>query len=205
MRFDPVLAGIAGHVPADAAEAANRRFILDYLGRGGNPFDRRRFDPGHLTASAFVLDAAGECLLMLHHRRLGLWLQPGGHGEPGEGVPLAIATREVLEETGIAGLAPHPGAASPFDLDVHAIPARASADPTRAEPAHRHLDIRFLLRAPPEATPHANAESRAVRWVPLPEAVVLAGRDPGLVRAIGKIGRLLGVPPAAAIGVGGGR
>jgi len=162
------------HRPADAVEAAHRDAILLFLGSGGDPFDRRRYIPGHLTGSAFVLDAARNHLLLLHHAKLDRWLQPGGHAEAGETDPLAVAMREAREETGIPAT---PISETPFDLDVHVIPAR------KDEPAHLHLDIRYLLKAPPGAGPRASAESKDIRWV----AWADVGGDAGMLRAVEKI------------------
>ena len=170
---------IGDHAATDPKEVRDRELILGHLQTPGNPFDRGRFLPGHLTGSAFVLDEGGRGLLMVHHARLGKWLQPGGHGEAGETDPFAVALREVLEETGLSSLRPHPGARQPFDLDVHAIPARPGG-----EPAHLHLDIRYALLAAPGQVPRASAESQAVAWVPLEEA---AARTPDLVRAVAKL------------------
>jgi 8-oxo-dGTP pyrophosphatase MutT (NUDIX family) len=109
---------------------------------------------GHLTASALVVDAAGERALLTLHAKLGRWLQLGGHVD-GDGNLAGAALREAREESGLAGLSIE---ADPIDLDVHLIPARAS------EPAHLHLDTRFLVHAAPGARERASAESRAVRW-----------------------------------------
>lgn len=184
MERSALLRLIQDHRPADAKEAADRETILAFLKGPGDFFDRRRFDPGHLTGSAFILDAAGRHLLLVHHAKLGRWLQPGGHGEPGETDPFAVARREAEEETGIAGLVPLPaggGPPTPFDLDVHLIPTRGD------EPVHRHLDIRYLFAAPDGADPRVNAESRAARWVPLPVLAAASDTDPSVVRAARKI------------------
>ena len=176
-----ILRAVQDHIPSDEKEARDREAILAHLDSGGDPFDRRRYDPGHLTGSAFVLDAAGRRLVLVHHARLGRWLQPGGHGEPGESDPLAVAMREAREETGIEGLRPHPKVSGLFDLDVHEIPAR------KDEPAHLHLDLRFALVAPSGAEPKASAESKEVLWADLEGGLA----DPDLARAMAKL-RILG-------------
>ena len=168
---------VEAHVPADPKEAKDRETVLAFLKTGGDPYDRRRFDPGHLTGSAFVLDAPGQRLVLVHHAKLGRWLQPGGHGEPGERDPYAVAMREAREETGIPDLTTHPKFPGLFDLDVHGIPAR------KDEPAHLHLDMRFVLLAPPGAEPRASSESREVRWSALNEGLA----DPDLARALIKL------------------
>jgi 8-oxo-dGTP pyrophosphatase MutT (NUDIX family) len=97
-------------------------------------------------------------VLLVHHRKLGRWLQPGGHAD-GEADLLQVALREAREETGLARLATRPGG-DPLDLDIHEIPAHGD------EPPHLHLDVRFLLVAAAGETPRASEESTAVRWVP---------------------------------------
>jgi 8-oxo-dGTP pyrophosphatase MutT (NUDIX family) len=120
----------------------------------------RSCQPGHVTGSAWVVSADRTRVLLVHHRKLDRWLQPGGHAD-GEPDPLAVALREAREETGLVRLAPLPGEAGrlPLDIDVHPIPARGR------EPAHLHHDIRFLLVAAPGQVPRASAESTAIAWV----------------------------------------
>jgi 8-oxo-dGTP pyrophosphatase MutT (NUDIX family) len=174
-----LLQDLRRHVPVDEHEARSLARIVAHVEGGGDLFDRRRWD-GHLTGSAFILDASGERLLLLFHRKLNRWLQPGGHGEPGETDPLAVARREALEESGIAGLALHPRAPGLFDVDVHPIPARGE------ELAHEHLDLRYLFVAPPGATlAPAEGESRQLAWVPLPEVAAIS--DASVARAARKL------------------
>jgi len=170
------------HHPAGESEAADLRRIVEFVRRHPDPFDRRIAE-GHLTGSALVVSAAGDRVLLLHHRRLDRWLQPGGHAEPGETSGEQVALREAFEETGIADLALHPSAPRPLDVDVHDIPARGD------EPAHEHLDLRYLVVAPDEATITPDlAELHAVRWVAWDEVSAL-GPDRGLRRALAKARR----------------
>jgi len=108
------------------------------LARLHDPTNRNRFDPGHFTASGFVVPSDGSSLLLVHHRRLDRWLQPGGHIDPEDASPMAAAAREVLEETGIRTEPIH---GNLIDLDIHPIPPRAP------EPGHEHFDLRFGFRA----------------------------------------------------------
>jgi 8-oxo-dGTP pyrophosphatase MutT (NUDIX family) len=167
------------HRPADEAEAADRDAIAAFVARHERPFDRA-ISEGHLTGSAITVSADGGRVLLLHHRKLDRWLQPGGHGDPGETTGEEVALREALEESGIAGLALHPTAPRPLDVDVHDIPARGS------EPAHQHLDLRYLVVAPAgAAVAPALAELHEIRWVAWDEAGAL-GPDAGLRRALAK-------------------
>lgn len=168
---------IARHRPGDAKEAADLAEILAFIDRHPEPFDRR-IVAGHLTGSAVIVSAAGDRVLLLHHRKLARWLQPGGHAEAGERDGEAVALREAREETGIDGLALHPSAPRPLDVDVHPIPARGD------EPAHRHLDLRYLVVAPAGAVlRRLAAEARALRWFTWDQLTDL-DLDPGLRRAL---------------------
>jgi len=168
------------HVPADDAEARDLEHLRAFVARHPRPFDRSLRE-GHLTASALVVAARGTHVLLLWHRKLERWLQPGGHGDPGETTGEAVALREAAEETGVHGLTLHPTAPRPLDVDVHAIPARDH------EPAHAHLDLRYVLAAPPDATlRRAVAECDELRWFAWVELPSL-GLDPGLQRALAKV------------------
>jgi 8-oxo-dGTP pyrophosphatase MutT (NUDIX family) len=131
---------------------------------------RKRHRPDHVTASGVVLDPTGRATLLVLHRKVGLWLQPGGHVDDGDASLAAAALREATEETGVAGLAVDP---APVALDRHPAPCGA----------RDHLDVQFLVRAPGQAAPVVSAESLDVRWWPvdaLPEQRVDLGP---LVRA----------------------
>lgn len=168
---------LARHAPADTKEAADLVEILAFVDEHADPFDRG-IVTGHLTGSAVVVSAAGDQVLLLHHRKLDRWLQPGGHAEPGERDGETVALREAREETGIEGLTLHASALRPLDVDVHPIPARGD------EPAHRHLDLRYLVIAPPNASlRRLVAEVRALRWFTWDELPTL-DLDPGLRRAL---------------------
>jgi len=173
-------ATLALHQPADAAEARDLATIRDFVARHPHdPFDRAIAE-GHLTGAAIVVDAAGRHVLLLHHRKLQRWLQPGGHGDPGEASGEQVALREAREETGLQGLVLHPDAPRPLDVDVHPIAARGS------EPAHLHLDLRYLVVAPEGGTVvMAEAEASALRWFDWDELDGL-DLDPGLCRALKK-------------------
>jgi len=173
------------HVPGDEEEARDRDRILAFVLRQERPFDRAILE-GHLTGSAITVSADGSRVLLLHHRKLDRWLQPGGHGDPGETTGEEVALREALEESGIRGLALHPTAPRPLDVDVHDIPERGS------EPAHEHLDLRYLVVAPEGAavTPDL-AELHEIRWVAWEEVDAL-GPAQGLRRALAKARAIVG-------------
>ncbi len=143
----------------DVEAETHRRTILDFLADHDDAL-HRSCRLGHLTGSALVFDPPGEHVILLHHRKLERWLQPGGHCD-GDANLAAVALREAIEETGIDGLVVHP---EPIDLDVHEV------DPP-ADGPHLHLDVRFLVVAPDGAEPPGNHESTDIRWVDLANLV----------------------------------
>ena len=123
----------------------------------------REHRPDHLTASALVLDSSRTHVLLVLHKKVGLWMQPGGHLEPGDTSLAVAALREAVEETGVSDL--RLATDAPFDLDRHAAPCGA----------RHHLDVRFLVLAPDGAATAVSDESDDVRWFPVgqlpPDAV----------------------------------
>lgn len=130
-----------------------RARVLDLIDDHADIADRT-CRPGHLTGSAFVVDPVFGRTLMLFHTKLQIWVQPGGHAD-GDTNLANVALREATEETGIEGLFVVVPA---IDVDIHRV------DPPK-EDAHLHLDVRFLVVAPPGATPVGNHESEQLRWV----------------------------------------
>jgi 8-oxo-dGTP pyrophosphatase MutT (NUDIX family) len=182
---------LESHVPGDDAEAKDLARILAFVDAHPSPFDRS-LTRGHLTGSALVVTRSGERVLLLHHRKLHRWLQPGGHGDPGESLGETVALREAREETGIDDLELHPDAPRPLDVDIHEVPARGP------EPAHEHLDLRYLVLAPEDASLTGRPdESNDLRWFAWEELDVL-GLDAGLRRALEKARGFFALPPSAA-------
>lgn len=119
----------------------------------------RRCEPGHVTASAVVLDAAAERTLLTLHPRVGRWLQLGGHCEPTDAALAGAALREATEESGIDGLVIDP---DPLHLDVHPVTCSLGV-PTR------HFDVRFVVTAPAGAREVRSEESDDLAWWPVAE------------------------------------
>jgi len=115
---------------------------------------------GHVTGSAWILSPDHRYVLLTHHRKLGRWLQLGGHAD-GDNDPLRVALREAREESGMRRFRPLPEEPEPvpLDVDVHEIPACSD------EPSHAHFDVRFLLEAGPGQELVASEESQALQWV----------------------------------------
>ncbi len=132
--------------------------FLDLLAEGAPAFTRGHL-PGHLTASAVIVDPAREHILLTHHRKLGIWVQLGGHAD-GEIDLYQAAVREAQEESGIAEFRTPLGKQTILDVDIHPIPSIGS------EPEHLHFDVRFLLVADPADPIVVSEESHDVKWIP---------------------------------------
>lgn len=187
MRIDVLIGQVLGHRPSDEVEASHQRAVLDLLRGGGDPLSRSNTEPGHITASAFVLSPDLTRVLLIHHAFLGLWIQPGGHVEPGDVDLAAACRREVVEETGVTELRLLPGFPDLLDIDVHEIPA----NPRKGEGAHRHYDLRTLWAADSDRLVDTG-EVLAVRWVPFDEVASLntdASVRRALTRIRAKVGR----------------
>jgi 8-oxo-dGTP pyrophosphatase MutT (NUDIX family) len=149
---------VASKLPVDDREAAAKTRFLAELDRLEHPTDERA-DPVHVTASAIIVGRRGTVLHL--HRRLGRWLQPGGHVEAGEEPP-AAAVREALEETGLAVAHPADGPCL-IHLDVH-----------DAASGHTHLDLRYLVVGPDADPAPGPEESQEVGWFTWEEAEAVA-------------------------------
>jgi 8-oxo-dGTP pyrophosphatase MutT (NUDIX family) len=150
---------VEGLNPTDTAEAKARIDILELLRTNKRPFDRENFAPGHVTSSGIVLSPDGSKALLIHHRRLARWLQPGGHVEAADIDVKDAARREITEETGVSLQNQTPEL---IGVDVHRIPA------ARNEPDHLHHDLCFSFRAEREAV-EPNEETLDARWWSLDE------------------------------------
>lgn len=172
---DRLASSLAAHEPGSPAEARSVRRVLAHLRWLPAPFDEDA-DPTHVTGSAIVVDERGRVLLH-RHKRLGIWLQPGGHLDPGED-PAAAAVRETLEETGL--VVRHPaGGPRLLHADVHEGPR-----------GHVHLDLRYLLRAAGrDAFAPGVGESEHVAWFDPDEARRIGDRS--LAAAVTAAGRAL--------------
>ena len=150
--------------PRDPGQERLRRSFLTRLDQGMDAL-RREGRPSHLTASAVVLDRSRRSVLLVLHRSVGAWLQPGGHVEEGDDSLAAAALRECVEETGVPDLELLD--ARPVHLDRHAAPCGATS----------HLDVRFVVLAPDAALPAVSAESLDVAWFPVDALPASPGID----------------------------
>ena len=139
----------------DPAQDSLRHAVLAFV-RGRTDACRRECVPGHVTASALVLDDSGTRVLLTLHPRLGRWVQLGGHCDEDDPDVVAAALREATEESGVAGLRIAPELAA-----VHVHPVVCSLGvPTR------HLDLQFVAHAPVGAQIAISEESEDLQWWP---------------------------------------
>lgn len=155
LHEDAVATLTAWH-PAAHSQKSLRQAILAFLAARPDAC-LRSCEPGHITASAVVLDHTGTQTLLTLHPRVGTWLQLGGHCEPEDTTLAGAALREATEESGIEGLTLQP---EPLNVDVHPVTCSLGI-PTR------HLDVRFLATAPEGARAIRSNESDDLRWWPL--------------------------------------
>jgi len=178
------LAGYLARYPDEAARLA--ALAAQLAEDGGDVFGRANMH-GHITTSAIVLDASLSRVLLIHHKTLDRWLQPGGHYEA-PGSLWDSALREVAEETGVQGLRAHPALQGlPLDIDSHAIPA----NPRKQEGAHWHHDYAYLALADSAQALRAQLdEVHAAVWRPVKQLSELANAR---LHQVGvKLARLLG-------------
>ena len=147
------LAAFDRYAATHADEAATIALFRDFAQAHADAAERT-LAIGHLTGSAWLVDATGTRALLTHHRKLGRWLQLGGHAD-GDVDLARVSLREAEEESGLRDLVVEPDI---FDLDRHRIPARG------AEPEHWHYDVRFVVHATGSEDFVVSAESHALAW-----------------------------------------
>jgi 8-oxo-dGTP pyrophosphatase MutT (NUDIX family) len=181
-RFE--LLGLLEAYAPSAAEQRAHAEMLDLISGPGDPFSKYRYEPGHFTVGCYVLSRDRSSVALVHHRRIGTWLEPGGHVDPDDPSVVAAGLRELREETGLASVVRL--GEGLLDVDSHPIPSH------RAEPHHRHLNLSFaFVAAGDETLQHDPAESHDARWQPVTQVAELT-EDAAVRRAVGKLRRLAG-------------
>lgn len=168
-------AGLARYRRQWPGEAGVVALFEALLAEGAHGFARER-GAGHFTASAWLVSGDGSRVLLTHHRKLGRWLQLGGHAD-GDPDLARAALREAREESGLGGLVPEPGI---FDLDRHRIPEHDGV------PAHWHYDVRYVVRAGGGEEFTVSDESHALAWRPVADLPEEPGLDGSVRRMAGK-------------------
>ena len=153
--MDILLSQILKFTPVNESEKKTKAEFIEFIASNPDCLNRSNLK-GHLTASALIIDneTKSKALFVLH-KKLGLWLQPGGHAD-GESNLLKVALKEAQEETGLTSLQAVSGEI--LHLDLHKIPARNEV------PEHYHYDTRFLITADYNETLNGSDESEDIRW-----------------------------------------
>ncbi|CAN5501438.1 hypothetical protein BH24ACT5_BH24ACT5_05950 [soil metagenome] len=168
-RKQVVLDLVTQHEPVDDSERRDIATLLAEVRRLDRPFDRHA-DPEHITGSGFVVGRRG--IVLLHHLKFDLWVQPGGHID-GDEFPWEAARREVVEETGLE-VNFLDGSPELTHVSVHDVPG-----------GHIHLDLRYLFDAGDADPAPPSDESQEVYWFDWPDAIAIA--EPalhGILRAL---------------------
>jgi 8-oxo-dGTP pyrophosphatase MutT (NUDIX family) len=118
----------------------------------------RSLSTGHITGSAWIINEDADAVLLVHHKKLDRWLQPGGHADGDENI-ISVSSKEAKEETGLSSL--RLVNEDIFDIDIHQIPEHKSIK------AHLHHDIRFLFQADQSEDIVVSDESNNVAWIPI--------------------------------------
>lgn len=145
--------------------------FVELAGEGGIAYRRER-EAGHFTASSWLVSADGRRTLLTHHRKLGRWLQLGGHADGDEDLA-RVALKEAEEESGLAGLRVEPEI---FDLDRHWIPEHKGVS------GHWHHDVRFVVHAGGDERFAVSEESLDLAWRDIEDVAADASMDPSLRR-----------------------
>ncbi|UZJ25543.1 NUDIX domain-containing protein [Rhodococcus antarcticus] len=172
--YASTVAALDGFRAPSTDQDALRHTVLAFLAARSDAC-LRACTPGHVTASALVLDADATHVLLTLHPRVGRWIQLGGHCEPSDESLVDAGLREACEESGLDELVIDPEV---LHLDTHPITCSGGV-PTR------HLDVRFLVRAAPGAQIVRSEESVDLRWWPVDALPGTAARD-----TIGELVRL---------------
>ncbi|GAA0669729.1 NUDIX hydrolase [Kitasatospora atroaurantiaca] len=161
------------------ADADQEQLRLDYLGHLAERPDGlwRACLPAHITASAVVVDPSAGRVLLTLHPKVGIWLQMGGHCEPGDRTLASAALREATEESGIQGLEllAVDGVPAPVKLDRHLVRCAG-----KDQPENTHLDVQYVALAPAGAEEQISEESLDLRWFDfdkLPELTDVSVRE----------------------------
>ncbi|MCE7039851.1 NUDIX hydrolase [Dyadobacter sp. CY312] len=157
MNRNSLLSLLDAYNTTDVEEAEMLTEMKNFVATNKDCFERT-FAPGHVTASGWIVSETGDQVLLMHHRKLNRWFQPGGHCD-GDPDVLAVARKEVEEETGLLNF--RLANEGIFDVDIHLIPANSK------DAAHYHYDVRFLFKADAQTELVINSESRDLRWISL--------------------------------------
>ena len=155
MHRHSLLSLLKNYFPQTPEEITYKNRMISFIEANPLCFERS-LEQGHITGSAWLLSNDDSQALLMHHNKLNLWVQLGGHCD-GESDVLQVAVKEAQEESGISAIVPVINEI--FDIDIHCIPANSR------EKEHYHYDVRFLLRVASNEKFVQNSESKELRWI----------------------------------------
>ena len=155
MHRQQLLKLLESYQPTNLQEQQYKQRTINFVNQQENCF-KRSLEIGHITGSGWLLNKDETKALLMHHTKLNMWVQLGGHCD-GDSDVFTVTTKECQEESGINHI--EPISANIFDIDIHTIPARPD------EPEHDHYDIRFLLKVKNDEDVVQNRESKELRWI----------------------------------------
>ncbi len=171
---------IERYMPCNEQEARDKAVILDFLDRNDDAFLRSNL-LAHMTASAWVVNAARDRVLMVYHRLYDSWSWTGGHADGDEDL-LRVALREAREETGVEHV--RPVSEGIYSLEVLTVDGHEKRGVY--VPSHLHLNVTYLLEADEHDTLHVcETENSGVRWFSL-DGALKASTEPWFVERIYK-------------------
>lgn len=166
MHRNDLLEQLACHRTRYLDEAADVERARRFVSTHPDTFHRHHW-PAHVSGSTWIVNPARTATVLMHHRQLGLWLQPGGHAE-GDPDIRRVALREAAEETGLAPRELRLLSEAIFDVDIHTLTHPPEGRQAKfVGTRHQHIDIRYLVEANDRLPLPGNEESFDIRWVPL--------------------------------------
>lgn len=136
-----------------------KKRLDSFISTTENPYSKENID--HITGSAWIVDLSSSKALLTHHKKLNIWIQPGGHSE-GEKDPYIIAKREGIEET---NLTIEPISRDPFYFDIFTIPENKNT------PKHKHYDITYIFKVTGTRKFKVSSESHDLKWISLSDII----------------------------------
>ena len=162
--------------PTCQQEEKEKPRILEFLRENDDAFSRTN-ETAHMTASAWVISPDGEKVVMCYHNLYRSWSWCGGHAD-GEKDLLAVAIREVKEET---GLTTHPLQEGICSLEI--LPVQGHVKKGRWIPSHLHMNVTYLLQAEGNDLRVKQDENSAVVWM-TPEEALARSAEPWMVARV---------------------
>lgn len=156
------------------------RMLRLYRDKSNLAFMRKSIE-AHFTASAWIINPENREVLLIHHKKLNKWLQPGGHAD-GEVDLEKVARKEAREETSLHNL--QLATSDVFDIDIHLIPEHKGIQ------EHYHYDVRFAYFCTCKDDTQINSESNSFQWIKIDQVKTLT-KEPSILRMVKKTKSIL--------------